>query len=323
MNDEKMMTRKSPLNKGLRTIRHQIIKKKQKVILTKHNMNTRKISCAQAKQIDILQMLFKLGFKASKLNKNSAWFVSPFRNEKTPSFKVDLKLNLWYDHGEGIGGNTIDLVMKLNQCSLQESLIMLAGASFSFHQQEKIDTAIPKYKMSKEVILENRNLIEYLNDRKIDIKLAKKYCCQIHYSFDGKKEFYGIGFKNDLGGYEIRNKFFKGCLGKKAITQIKNNSSVVSVFESWSDFLSYLTLKKTIPFEDFLILNSTSMSKNVPEFANGYSRVRLFLDNDSSGDSAANFLFENLKTNVIDERVHYKNHKDLNELLISLSINAV
>ena len=279
-------------------------------------MKRQKTTCYQAKQKNIIEILHHLGFKAEKTNRNSAWFLSPFRLEKTPSFKVDLGLNLWYDHGEGIGGNTIDLVMKLNQCSLQESLMILSGASFSFHQQEKIDTTIPKYKISKEVILENRNLIEYLNDRKIDVKLAKKYCCQIHYSFDGEKEYYGIGFKNNLGGFEIRNKFFKGCLGKKAMTQIKNNSSVISVFESWSDFLSYLTLKKVIPDEDFLVLNSTSMIKNTLEVVSGYSKIRVFLDNDKSGDKATEFIFKNLDVEILDERIHYKAHKDLNDFLI-------
>gem|GEM_PF-4687033 len=52
----------------------------------------------------------------------SAWFHSPTRREKTPSFKVDLNKNLWYDFGIGEGGTLIDLVIKLNNYSVPEAL---------------------------------------------------------------------------------------------------------------------------------------------------------------------------------------------------------
>lgn len=282
------------------------------------------MNCKKAKSIDLVSYLKKQGFLVAKATSKDTWFYSPFREENTPSFKVN-NANIFYDFGEGIGGTIIDFLMKYNNCSVKQALEALSKETFSIHQQKKQINIEHRstYSIKKVAQLTDQRLLNYLNIRKINLRFAKQFCLQVNYSFSNGIEYYGIGFKNDSGGYEIRNKFFKGCLGKKAITQIKNNSSVVSVFESWSDFLSYLTLKKRIPFEDFLILNSTSMSKNVPEFTNGYSRVRLFLDNDSSGDSATSFLFQNLKTEIIDERIHYKNHKDLNELLISLSINAV
>jgi hypothetical protein len=59
---------------------------------------------------------------------------------------------------------------------------------------------------------------------------------------------------------------------------------VVSIFESWSDFLSYLTIKKETPNENFIILNSTSMIKKVVKNIEKYSVVKAFLDNDNAGD---------------------------------------
>lgn len=44
-------------------------------------------------------------------------YKSPFRDEKTASFKVDFRANLWYDFGTGEGGSIIDLVMKMQQCN--------------------------------------------------------------------------------------------------------------------------------------------------------------------------------------------------------------
>ncbi|MCB0458954.1 MAG: DNA primase, partial [Flavobacteriaceae bacterium] len=63
-----------------------------------------------------------------------AWFLSPFRSESQASFKVSKTKNRWYDHGTGIGGNVIDLVIQLMKCTVQEALNFLNNdlSSFSF-----------------------------------------------------------------------------------------------------------------------------------------------------------------------------------------------
>ena len=33
------------------------------------------------------------------------WYLSPLRNERTPSFKVNDRINEWYDFGEATGGD--------------------------------------------------------------------------------------------------------------------------------------------------------------------------------------------------------------------------
>ena len=166
----------------------------------------------------------------------------------------------------------------------------------------------------------DQQLLNYLTQRKINLEFAKKFCFQVYYSFNNKKEHYGIGFMNNSGGIDIRNifssKYGKICLGKKEITTINNSSDVVSLFESWSDFLSYLTLKNTIPNKNFILLNSTSLVKKAFELLDNYSKIKLFFDNDSAGDKATEFLIQNIKIKSIDNRVHYKNYKDLNEFLI-------
>ena len=148
-------------------------------------------------------------------------------------------------------------------------------------------------------------------------RFAKQFCFQVHYSFSKGKEYYGIGFMNNKGGLEIRNQCFKGCLGKKEITTINNNSDVVSMFESWSDFLSYLTLKKDIPKENFIILNSTSMIDKAFTLLENYKEIKLLFDNDEAGNRATNFINENIKSKTTDKRNHYKNYNDLNEFLVN------
>ena len=278
------------------------------------------MNCKKAKQIDLVSYLKKQGFRTGKTDTKEVWFYSPFRsNEKTPSFKVDINKNIWYDFGEGVGGTIIDFITKYNNCSIKEALVILSEGSFSFHQQKKqvIIEPEPTYSFEKVTELTNQNLINYLMSRKIDLQFAKRFCFQVHYSFSNGKENYGIGFMNNVGGLEIRNEFFKGCLGKKEITTINNNSNVVSIFESWSDLLSYFSIKNEIPKENFIILNSTSLVKKTMGLLNEYSVIKLFMDNDEAGNKATDFLIENANGKIIDSSIHYKNYNDLNHYLVN------
>lgn len=277
------------------------------------------MNCKKAKEIDLVSYLKNIGFFPKKTNINEVWFCSPFRSENSPSFKVDTAKNIWYDFGEGFGGTIIDFIMKYHNCSLKDSLNLLSNNTFSFHQHKNLHEVEikPKYSIKKVGELTNSFLIEYLKSRKINIEYAKRFLFQVHYSFDSEKEYYGIGFMNDFGGLEIRNKFFKGCLGKKSITTINNNSDIISLFESWSDFLSYLTLREVIPNENFIILNSTSLIQKVPELIKNYSKTKCFFDNDEAGSKALKQLQNKVSKELIDCRIHYKNHNDLNDYLIN------
>jgi DNA primase len=281
------------------------------------------MNCKKAKIIDLVSYLKKQGFRIGKTDTENVWVYSPFRDqEKTPSFKIDITKNIWYDFGEGAGGTIIDFVMKYNNCSIKEALDILSKGTFSIHQQKKQikSNTTPTYSIKKVTELTNQKLLDYLSNRKINLKFAKQFCFQVHYSFSNGKELYGIGFMNDVGGLEIVNifneKFRKICLGKKEITTINNNSDVVSLFESWSDYLSYLTLKKEIPKENFIILNSTSLVKKTIGLFENNGVIKLLFDNDEAGNKATDFLLENANSKIIDNRIHYKNYDDLNEYLM-------
>lgn len=282
------------------------------------------MNCKKAKLIDLISYLKKQGFKVGKTTTKDVWFYSPFRNnERTPSFKVDVTKNTWYDFSEGGGGTIIDFIMNYNNCSIKEALAILSEGTFSIHQQTKQikSETNPTYSIKKVTELTNQKLLDYLSNRKINLKFAKQFCFQVHYSFSNGKELYGIGFMNDVGGLEIVNIFNKNfrkiCLGKKEITNINNNSDVVSIFESWSDFLSYLTLKKEIPKENFIILNSTSLVSKTIDLLYDYSIIKSFMDNDEAGNKATNFLIKNTISEIIDNRIHYKNFNDLNDYLMN------
>jgi 5S rRNA maturation endonuclease (ribonuclease M5) len=296
--------------------------------LGKYKINLEEImNCKKAKKISLVSILDKIGAEKKKITEREVWYLSPFSNEKTASFKIDTNKNVWFDFGSGKGGNVLDFIMLNYKCDLKGALAILDKdcLSFSFHQQSILKIASERkknYEVRFVKPISNYNLIDYVKSRFLNIQMVKKFCIEVHYEINGKS-FYGIGFKNNLEGYEIRNKYFKGCLGKKAITTINRQSDIVSLFESWSDFLSYLTLKNKIPDEDFLILNSANQILNTNEELKKYSKIKIFFDNDNSGNKAADFLKNNLKTELLDCRKHFFNYNDLNDYLISIKQNDV
>ena len=281
-----------------------------------------KLSIAEAKEMDMVQYLSLLGYEPSKIRNNDYWYRSPLREEKTPSFKVNRKLNRWYDHGLGKGGNIIDFGIDYYGCSVGEFLNKLNGG-FSFQEPLK---NIPKIKnepehqlkILKDVELSSYALIHYLEQRKIPVEIATQYCREVHYEVNGKN-YYGIGFKNDSGGFEIRNPYFKASSSPKDITTIKSGSKEVAVFEGFTDFLSLRALHKNLPenSQDFVVLNSVSFFERARPFMEKHQAIQLYLDRDATGQNLTQRALS-MSTKYIDKSSLYKNHKDLNDWLIHI-----
>jgi len=278
------------------------------------------------KNIPLSVVMDKLGLCIIRTYNSDLWYKSPFRKEQTASFKVDSKKNLYYDFGEGIGGNIFDLIMRLKECDFKEAVHFLRKEfdSFSFHQpQSDIELKKKKNQKSYEIDqtkpLANFILIGYLKSRKLNIEFCKKYLVEVYYQLNDKK-YFGIGFKNDSGGIEIRNKYTKLCLGKKWYTSITNKSNQLIVLESWSDFISLLILyPKTENQFDFVILNSLSMINKLDFVFEEYEKVFLALDNDEAGTKATQKHLEILGAKCTDIRYLYKNgSKDLNDYLLGI-----
>ena len=68
----------------------------------------KQLSCEQAKLIDLVDYLSSLNYHPQKVHNQDYWYLSPLRQERTASFKVNKKLNVWFDFGLGKGGDIID-----------------------------------------------------------------------------------------------------------------------------------------------------------------------------------------------------------------------
>lgn len=275
----------------------------------------RKITCKEAKNSDINDFMKHCGHKPAKEKENETWYLSPFRQEKDPSFRINNSLQLWYDYGIGQGGDIIKLGCLLFSCDVAGFLERLERENFSFSQQERTKIVETKSKIISIETLSDPLLIKYIEERAISKEIAKEYCKQVNYSV-GSNQFKSIGFPNRSGGWELRSKNFKGATSKD-LSLILRNSNIICVFEGFFDLLSYIQLKpEESKTQDLLSMNSLALLDKSCEVLINYKEIRLFLDNDESGKVASGKLLGMQLSLVIDNSKQYSAHKDLNEHLV-------
>lgn len=279
------------------------------------DLENSRITIAQAKEMDMVQYLASQGHEPTKIRGNDHWYLSPLRDEKTASFKVNARHNIWYDHGLGKGGNLIDFGTRYFNCSVSDFLKTLAG-SLSFQPLSKSNRNVipdaPKITIKKVVDLTSPALIKYLHERRIDIDIATLFCKQVTYNYDGKN-YYGIGFENNSGGWEIRNRFYKTSCSPKDYTLIKNGNENIAVFEGYMDFLSFIgdNMENYLQ-SDYLILNSLSFFDRTLPLMKGYATKHLYLDQDEAGRKATAKALS-LDPAFKDRGNLYKGFKDYND----------
>jgi len=280
------------------------------------------MDCKFANEINIAGFLLSKGINPNKTIGNSFWYCSPIRNEHTPSFKVNRDKNLWYDFGTATGGSLIDLVCQMYHVGVPGALLILSGVKpadrISFIDQ-RVDVTPPVRIEIKHIQpLKNRALFGYLTFRSINPQFASRYAVEATYQVGNKeRNNFAIGFKNDSGGYELRNKYDKLSTSPKDITTIEGkNRSAVNVFEGYMDFLSALTYFKTDRSGcDTIVLNGVGFVKRILDRLPGYHTINLFLDNDKAGlDAAAQIQL--IRPDALNRSQNiYPDCKDFNDFL--------
>jgi len=285
------------------------------------DFRNKRLSVSEDKEIDIVYFLSSLGHEPAKIRNNDYWYFSPLRDEKTPSFKVNRRLNRWYDHGLGKGGNLVDFAILYHGCTVSELLQNLSGnlslQKPSLHQSFTQPEAQNQIKVLGDFILSSTALLRYLQQRRIPIDIADRYCREVRYELNGKV-YYGIGFKNDLGGFEIRNPYFKASSSPKGITTLDNSADEVIVFEGFIDFLSFKAIHRQDPEDrfDFAVLNSISFFETARPFLEKHNAIRLYLDRDITGKNCSQYALS-LSSKYKDESNLYQNHKDFNDWMVN------
>ncbi|HAY3538501.1 MULTISPECIES: toprim domain-containing protein [Weeksellaceae] len=285
------------------------------------------MNCKTANEnINIREILDSFSLFPSKENLKSAFYFAFDRKERTPSVIVNFGKNTAFDFGTGKQYDNVSLVQAIKKCSVSEALEYLRQFEFSSFDRndnsKNKQNSDKKSKTNYEILeiknVERSSLLSYLKSRNLESQ--KSDLKEIYYLLHDKN-YFGLGFKNNSSGYEIRNKYSKICLGKKDISTIKNGSETLRIFEGFTDYLSFKILEKSLEKEpsDYLILNSVSILFKAKTELENHQKVELYFDNDEAGNLATEQLI-NLHKNITDERLLYKNHKDLNAFLMNNEI---
>ena len=281
----------------------------------------------EIKSIPLATFLSQLGHEPTARKGTRLWYKSPLRQEHTPSFKVETTLNCWYDFGLGRGGNIIDLAAELYQTTDLRHILRCIADSYPVPSVPTIASSFaprhsaPSMERFEVVPLEHRALVAYLQERGIPAHIATAHCKEAHYCVNGRF-YFAVAFENVSGGWELRNRYFKGCRGRKDISYLPwardGPSTECAVFEGFIDYLSALTLG-IISGADAIILNSVvNVNKAVP-YLNGYADINCYLDNDTAGRTSLAELTAIYGSTMIDRSILYSEFNDLNEFLVTQS----
>ena len=275
------------------------------------------MNCKQANSIPIRQVLAYFSLFPSKENTCTGFYYALDRKEKTPSLHVDFSRNTAFDFGTGRKYDVVSIVQMMRRCAVSEALDFLSGFECPPMWVNRNEQVVKEgYSITTIKPVEHPSLVAYLKARKLDP--VSSALSEVHYR-SGSKTYFGVGFKNDSGGYEFSNGLgFKRCLGTKDVTTFVSGHKAVSVLEGWSDYLSYQVLTPVLKLDptDSIILNSVSLVNRILDTCQSYECVELYLDNDPAGDRATQLILQACGQ-VSDNRFWYRGYKDLNEFLSS------
>ena len=266
--------------------------------------------------------LARLGHEPVRRSRNELWYRAPYRNERTPSFRVNVEKQLWYDFGLGKGGDIFTLAGEFlqNDDFMAQAKFIAETANMPIEKR-----ALPVFSPKpSEPAFENVEvsplrysvLTDYLEERGIPEKVALRHCRQLDYTIHGKR-YFAIGFPNMAGGYELRNRFFKGCIPPKDVSLVTAEDApadVCHVFEGFMDFLSAVTLGVT-GNADCLVLNSVANVEKAMKHLDDHERIDCYLDRDEAGRRTLEILRKRYGSRVNDCSALYNGCKDLNEFL--------
>ena len=252
-------------------------------------------------------------------------------NEK---FSVDEKG--YYDFKAGKGGQIFKAVMELEKKTWKEAVEFLKDFSNTTISQsiknqktenkrltptQHYTEKAPSTKITQVTVPNNDKLLEYFAERGISKEILQQYAQQVHYrnNSDGKN-YFGIGLRNQSGGYDVRNPYVKAKVGASDISIITGTRNETVVFEGMTDMFSYLQMAKDNGKPNdrtLVVLNSiTNTGTFIEQFQNYTGKIHLFLDGDKAGNDATQNILNNLK-NSIDQREAYgigkSEVKDLND----------
>ena len=190
----------------------------------------------EIKQISIREYLKSIGIHPVKDYGYYGMYYCPHRNDRNVSFKVDYNKNVWCDFGTNEGGSIIDLVMRLENCSFQEAANRLEGKCAYMQKGNQQDNQPHNLTTTIQNIIPitHPKLIVWVQERKINLNLANRYCKEIHYRIMDflklHKEVYTY-LDNDEAGRKATELIKSNCVS------VNNRAERYTGFKDLNDYL--------------------------------------------------------------------------------------
>lgn len=277
----------------------------------------------RAKQKSIKIVLSQLGYTPEYETGTIIAYKSmlPGRYENEASLFIRKSDNTCVDYGSKEKRmDVVNLISIYKGISTKEAMDFLLSDEI---QRDAIFIPPPPRDKPSVIVEDIRDIIspsvyEYLSERKISPHIARSNVSEVDFSFPYGKNpariYTGIGFKNDSGGWDLRNGFFKIAVAPKNITTIKGTVDAYMLFEGFMNYLSALELSGVTSFKrTVIVLNSASFAGSIAPFLTG-KRVHAYSDNDPTGTKVVQTLIE-AGVDVVDERDNYSEYNDLNDKL--------
>lgn len=173
--------------------------------------------------IPIEEFLSRLGHEPVRRHGDECWYLSPCREERTPSFHVNTRKGVWHDFGTGHGGDIFTLAGEISESDgFMAQARFIAGVyggtvpEYAGQKREKESVRTEKRKEPsrfEEVVcgpLRCNALLSYLKGRGIPAEIARAECEEVRFRLYGKR-YFAVGFRNMGGGYELRTRFMNGA----------------------------------------------------------------------------------------------------------------
>lgn len=249
-----------------------------------------------------------------------------YHHQRTGSIAVSDNKNLWFDHAEGVGGDVIAAVQQFEGKTYVESierLLNLPTVARPVKEERDNQRNGTKLEIVKELDrIAHPALVQYINSRGLEPNHLLYMAKEIHWEKEDK-HFFGIGFKNDRGGYAVRSALFKLNMGPGGISNILVGAKPtdIKIFEGGFDLASFKRLYPKASYHAVLLnsvvhLTEDLMNKISLRAARLNMQVGLYLDNDHAGNTKTSIALSQIE-DAYDGRTLYKESKDLNDCLLS------
>jgi hypothetical protein len=278
-------------------------------------------------QVSITGLLAKLGFQPSHNSGQETVYRSILRQDgKKPSFCVNDTLGVWYDKNTGKGGNVIDFGLAFwpglqtrevcgKLCEVMQQTVPTVPEAKQPGKRRRQNVKLPYYRIDKVCELGQTPSIRQFLERRGIWREAQGILQEVHYHrVDNHQEptlYTAAGHRNESGGWQVRNKYFKGCLGNKGLTLLPGDDRRLCVFKNIFDYFSWKNDHPGVN-DSALMVNSYNLLPAAIRVAMRYPTLAVYFDHSPEGHTSLRQFITELPY-ATDGTPAFKGHHDYNE----------